>query len=221
MSILSKNIKLLRKESFLSFEEIVEKIGVTEEEFLKWEEGLEEPNDLILERVCQVLKMPFEDIKERDLTLEREEALSQMKKTGTIRKNYDWYFGSKSEKLFHIGYIAYFIIGLVAAFFVANLLQKSYGDLEELLEFYPGYTIEELKMVFYFQSLISCLSVYSFGASVFILIWYFKRHTFTFSWWYILWFSVLLTVMTIIGAIGCIPFFIYSIIKLFPKNKKA
>ena len=49
MSILSKNLKLLRKESYLSFEEIVEKIGVSEEEFLEWEEGLSEPDEDTLE----------------------------------------------------------------------------------------------------------------------------------------------------------------------------
>lgn len=117
MSILSKNLKLLRKESYLSFEEIVEKIGVTEEEFIKWEEGISEPDEYTLEVVCQVLRMPYEDVRVRDLTLEREEALKQMKESG-VRKDYDWYFGSRAVKLFHIGYIAYFIIGIVLVFLV-------------------------------------------------------------------------------------------------------
>ncbi len=219
MSVLSKNIKLLRKESFLSFEEIVEKIGVTKEEFLEWEEGVSEPNEYVLEKVCQVLKMPYEDIRDRDLTLEREEALNKMKKTGAIRRNYDWYFGSKTEKLFHVGYIMYFVVGLIVAILVFNFMQSLYGDYSELLEFYPGYTIEELKLKLFFENLTTCLSFYTFGAGIFILIWYFKRHTFVFRWWYIMWIGILLTLLSIIGAVGCIPFFIYSIVKLFPKKR--
>lgn len=220
MTILSKNLKLLRKESYLSFEEIVMKIGVTEEEFLEWENGISEPNEILLEKVCEVLKMPYEDIRERDLTIEREEALAQMKGTKT-RKNYDWYFGSKTEKLFHIGYIVYFVIGLTMALLIWNYMQSLYGDYSELLDYYPGYTVEQIKLELMIDDLVSCLSVFSFGAGIFIAIWYFKRHTFTFSWWYILWFSLLLTIFVIISAIACIPFFIYSITKLFPKNKKV
>ena len=53
MSILSKNLKLLRKESYLSLEEIAEKVGASEEKILEWEEGVSEPNDIILEKLCQ------------------------------------------------------------------------------------------------------------------------------------------------------------------------
>lgn len=220
MSVLSKNLKLLRKESYLSFEEIVEKIEVTEDEFLKWEEGILEPNDLQLEKICEVLKMPYEDIRERDLTLEREEALSQMK-VGKIRKNYDWYFGSRATKLFYIGYITYFILGLVGVFLVWRFMQSLYGDYSVLLEVYPNKTIEQIKLIVMLEDLVSCLSVYAFGTGIFMAIWFFKRHTFHFSWWYILWFSLLLTIFVIISAIFCIPFFIYSIIQLFPKNRRG
>ncbi len=220
MSILSKNLKLLRKESYLSFEEIVEKIGVTEDEFLKWEEEILEPNELQLEKICEVLKMPYEDIRERDLTIEREEALSQMK-VGKIRKNYDWYFGSRTTKLFYIGYITYFILGLVGVFLVWRFMQSLYGDYSVLLEVYPNKTIEQIKLMVMLEDLVRCLSVYAFGTGIFMAIWFFKRHTFRFSWWYILWFSLLLTIFVIISGICCIPFFIYSIVQLFPKNRRG
>lgn len=220
MSVLSRNLKLLRKESYLSFEEIVEKIGVTEEEFLAWEEGVSEPNELQLEIACKVLKMPYEDIRERDLTLERDEALAQMK-GGKTRKNYDWYFGSRTAKLFYIGYIVYFVVGLVITYLVWDFLQSLYGDYSVLQEVYPEMTISQIKLMVMFEDLVSCLSVFAFGAGIFMAVWYFKRHTFRFSWWYILWFSLLLTIFVIIAAIGCIPFFVYSIIQLLPKNKRV
>lgn len=220
MSILSKNLKLLRKESYLSFEEIVEKIGVTEEEFLSWEDGISEPDEETLEIVCRVLRMPYEDIRDRDLTLEREEATKQMKNKG-VRKDYDWYFGSKTAKLFHIGYILYFIIGLIVAILVWRKMISMYGDFTELLEFFPGMTVEQIKLKYMFQDLVSCLAVFAFGAGIFIAVWFFKRHTFVFNPWYILWFSLLLLVFVIIAAVTCIPFFVYSIIQLFPKKKRV
>lgn len=220
MSILSKNLKLLRKESYLSFEEIVEKIGVTEEEFIEWEEGISEPDDDTLELACQVLKMPYEDIRERDLTLEREDALKQMKGSES-RKNYDWYFGSKSVKLFHIGYIAYFVLGLAITIFIWIKMIPSDEMVNELLEYNIGMTFEQLKLEIMLGNFVSCFSVFAGGAGIFIAIWYFKRHTFRFSFWYILWFGVLLTVFVIISAIACIPFFVYSIIQLFPKSKRG
>lgn len=219
MSILSKNLKLLRKESYLSFEEIVEKIGVTEEEFLEWEEGISEPDEDTLEIVCQVLKMPYEDIRERDLSLEREEATKKMKTSGT-RKNYDWYFGSKSVKVFHIIYILYFVLGLSVMSFVLYNIIKSYGDFTQFGEVFPDMSIEEIKFRLISQNIINCFSVFAGGAGVFLIIWYFKRHTFRFYYWYLFILGLLFTLYIVISAIACIPFFVYSIIQLLPKRKK-
>ncbi len=220
MSILSKNLKLLRKESYLSFEEIVEKIGVTEEEFIEWEEGISEPDEDTLETICQVLKMPYEDIRDRDLTLEREDALKQMKGNG-VRKNYDWYFGSRTAKLFHIGYIVYFIIGLAVALYVWRKIIPSDEVIKIFSEEILDMTFEQLKFQILFRELITCLSVFAGGAGIFIAVWYFKRHTFVFNPWYILWFSLLIIVYIIISAIACIPFFVYSIMQLIPKRKRV
>lgn len=217
MSILARNLKLLRQESYLSLEEIVEKVGITEKELLEWEEGVSEPNDIVLEKLCKVLRMPFEDIRDRDLTLERQEALGQMKGT-KVRNNYDWYFGSKSEKLFHIGYIVYFIVGLAIALFVCKLLQSRYGDYSIFQEYYPQYTLEYIKLKLLFNDLIKCLGVFVVGCAIFMGIWFFKRHTIPIHWWYIWFISIIITVIMIVSVIACIPFFVYSIIKLFPKK---
>lgn len=219
MSILSENLKLLRKESYLSFEEIVEKIGVTEEKFIEWEEGLSEPDEYTLEIACKVLKMPYEDIRDRNLTLEREEALKEMK-SGNTRKNYDWYFGSKTAKLFYIGYIAYFVVGLIIAFWVCRMITPNDDVIRELLEYNVGLTFEQLKFKLLSQNLISCLSVFSGGAGIFIAVWYFKRHTFRFSPWFIFRLGLLLSIAVIISSVACIPFFIYAIIQLIPKRKR-
>ena len=219
MSILSKNLKLLRKESYLSLEEIAEKAGASEEKILEWEEGVSEPNDIILEKLCVVLRMPFEDIRERDLTLERQEAVSQMKGKQT-RTNYDWYFGSKKEKLFHLGYILYFIIGLTVAILVCDVLQTRFGDYSMMQEYYPEYTLEYIKMMLYLNDLYKCLLVFIVGCGIFMGIWFFKRRTIPIYWWYIWFLSLIITVEMIVCAIGCIPFFVYSIIKLFPKKQK-
>ena len=218
MSILSRNLKLLRKESYLSLEEIVERVGITEEKLLEWEEGISEPNDIILEKLCVVLKMPFEDIRERDLTLEREEAVSKMKAKNT-RTNYDWYFGSKKEKIFHLGYILYFVVGLTLAILVCNLLQKRFGDYSIIQEYYPEYTLEYIKMMLYLNDLYKCLLVFIIGCGIFMGIWFFKRHTIPIYWWYIWFLSLIITAAVVVCVIGCIPFFVYSIIKLFSKKQ--
>lgn len=218
MSILSKNLKLLRKESYLSLDEIVDKVGITKEEYTKWEEGIGEPNDIVLEKLCQVLKMPYEDIRERDLTEERDEALSQMKGKKD-RKNFDWYFGSKTEKMFHLAYIIYFIVGLSLAILVCNLLQLRYGDYSMVSLNYPNYTLEYIKILLFVLDLIKCIGVFVVGCGVFMLIWFLKRHTIPIYWWYIWFISFIITALIIISALGCIPFFVYSIIKLIKKKK--
>ena len=218
MSILSKNLKLLRKESYLSFDEIVDKIGTTQEEFLKWEEGISEPNEIILEKVCQVLKMPYEDIRERDLTEERNDALNQMK-AKKDRKNYDWYFGSKTEKLFYIGYIVYFIIGLTLAIVICNALQLRYGDYSGVMANYPDYTLEYVKLLLFIKDLIKCLTVFVIGCAIFIFIWVLKRYTIPIYWWYIWFISIIITALLVVSALGCIPFFVYSIVNIFKKKK--
>ena len=93
--------------------------------------------------------------------------------------------------------------------------------INELLEDNVGVSFEWLKLTITLGNFVSCFSVFAGGAGIFIAIWYFKRHSFRFSAWYILWFSLLLTIFIIISAIACIPFFVYSIIQLFPKRKKV
>ena len=90
-----------------------------------------------------------------------------------------------------------------------------------LLEDNVGVSLEWLKLTIMLGNFVSCFSVFAGGAGIFIAIWYFKRHSFRFSPWYILWFSLLLIIFIIISAIACIPFFVYSIVQLLPKRKKV
>ena len=110
---------------------------------------------------------------------------------------------------------------LIVAILVWRKMISMYGDFTELLEFFPGMTVEQIKLKYMFKDLVSCLAVFAFGAGIFIAVWFFKRHTFVFNPWYILWFSLLLLVFVIIAAVTCIPFFVYSIIQLFPKKKRV
>ena len=91
MSNLAENLKLLRNEADLSIEELSEKTGINVILLEAFENDKCTPNEYQLEVLCKVLKIPADEIEERDLQAERKQA-TQMMRSKENRNNFNWYF---------------------------------------------------------------------------------------------------------------------------------
>ena len=219
LSRLADNLKLLRDEASLSFEELSEKTGINKILLEAFENEKCVPNEYQLEVLCKVLKIPADEIEERDLHEERKQAI-QMMKSKEHRNNYNWYFGSRKKFIFYLSYIIYFVVAvsLMALYY----LNKFEGITLEMLHkewittsafSFPTYVI-----LFYYTHMSLGITIFSLGVSIFLLIDYFSKHSFYFRWWYIFWISFFFTCLQIIGFVGAIPYLIYVIIRLMKRK---
>lgn len=221
MSILSSNLKLLREESRLSIDELAYKVDVSASDIDAFEKGTKIPNAQTLVKLCEVLRVPYEDVMDRDLTEERKLATQEMKKLykQSSSGELDWYYGNKKDKLLFILYMIYFVLGLVISglalwFIISNL------NFEVLQEYYPEAELPLIKAQMIVNAVSWVGSVFGLGAGVFIIIDYFKSHTFVFKWWYIFFISLIFTIISIGGLVLSIPFFVKAVKKVFLKNKR-
>ena len=98
---LPSNIKVLREEARLSVEEFAKRANVSVETVIGWEKGTIKvyTKDLIV--ICPILRISEEDIRERDIKQERLDAYDRMKH-GLNRRNFNWYYGSRSKVIFYL-----------------------------------------------------------------------------------------------------------------------
>jgi len=221
MSILSSNLKLLREELSMSIEDLSYRVGISASDIEAYEKGTKIPNASNLIKLCETLRVPYEDVMERDLSEERKTAQQEMKKAYKESKEgeFDWYYGNKKEKRFFIFYMIYFVLGLALAgvaiwFVVTNI------NYDVLAQIYPEAELPLLKTIMITEYVSSIIGVFGFGAGIFILVDYFKSHTFVFNWWYIFLLSLIISIISIGGAILSIPFLVKSIKKVFLKKRK-
>ena len=132
MSILSSNLKLLREELSMSVEDLSYRVGISASDIEAYEKGTKIPNASNLIKLCETLRVPYEDVMERDLSEERKTAQQEMKKAYKESKEgeFDWYYGNKKEKRFFVFYMIYFVLGLALAgvaiwFVVTSSMMKS------------------------------------------------------------------------------------------------
>ena len=218
MSILSSNLKLLREEANYTTEELSRCIGVDESDITAWESGTSIPSAATLMKLCQVLKMPFDDVTERDLVKERAEALKEMKKSQKSNNgNYDWYFGNPKWKAFYISYIIFFFVGVIIAALVILFIYKNV-DFNILQSYNPHKTLTYIKIEFVIRETITVLSVFGLGSGIFYLIHFFRSHDFNFKWWYLFWISLLIAVISLVGIVMAIPFLVTSFKKVLKKR---
>ena len=78
--MLGANIKLLREEARLTKEQLAEKVNISVEELTNIEKGKIIPDNRLLKQMCVYLRISVEDILERDIVEERNEAGRRMKK---------------------------------------------------------------------------------------------------------------------------------------------
>ena len=151
--MLGANIKLLREEARLTKEELAEKVNISVEELTNIEKGKIIPDNKLLKQMCVYLRISVEDILERDIVAERNDAGRRMK-SSSVRKDYNWYLGDRKKLAMYISYL----IVIPVTFILALLL---FSQTKEIL-------VNELEMpifqanitIFMWSYLITCLPTF-------------------------------------------------------------
>ena len=206
--MLGANIKLLREEARLTKEELAEKVNISVEELTNIEKGKIIPDNKLLKQMCVYLRISVEDILERDIVAERNDAGRRMK-SSSVRKDYNWYLGDRKKLAMYISYL----IVIPVTFILALLL---FSQTKEIL-------VNELEMpvfqanirIFMWSYLITCLPAF-----VYVLLFIIKKYNITFRWWYLLILQFIFTIGMLLAAIALIPGIFYSMYQIFIKKGK-
>lgn len=206
--MLGANIKLLREEARLTKEELAEKVNISVEELTNIEKGKIIPDNKLLKQMCVYLRISVEDILERDIVAERNDAGRRMK-SSSVRKDYNWYLGDRKKLAMYISYL----IVIPVTFILALLL---FSQTKEIL-------VNELEMpifqanitIFMWSYLITCLPTF-----VYVLLFIIKKYSITFRWWYLLILQFIFTLGMLLAAIALIPGIFYSMYQIFIKKGK-
>ncbi len=203
---LSTNIRQLRTERRLSIEEFSDQLNVDVETVKAWEKGTLVPTPAQINSMLPILKIGLYDMMTRDILGERNQTTIQMKKSKD-RGNYDWFYGSRKKVIISLVYII--ITPLI--FFVAFLLNKDAGIFnEETLE------VEPVLWVRILCSYRPCAII----SGIIIAINFFMRIHYRFQIWHIFLIEFLFIAIIIVGLIGAIPYYIYTIVMLIMKRGK-
>lgn len=206
--MLGANIKLLREEARLTKEELAEKVNISVEELTNIEKGKIIPDNKLLKQMCVYLRISVEDILERDIVAERNDAERRMK-SSSVRKDYNWYLGDRKKLAMYISYL----IVIPVTFILALLL---FSQTKEIL-------VNELEMpvfqanirIFMWSYLITCLPTF-----VYVLLFIIKKYSVTFRWWYLLILQFIFTIGMLLAAIALVPGIFYSMYQIFIKKGK-
>ena len=214
---LPSNIKVLREEARLSVEQFAEKAGVSVQTVLNWENGSQKVYTKDLLVICPILRISEEDILERNIKAEREDAYLRMKK-GSTRKDFNWYYGNKNKVVFYlIPLILIPVAALLTWFIVSNL--SVFAKSIEVLESNNIEVPIILRYYYFFYPYIAATLV----GSVFIIIEVIKRYRRYFRWWYIVMATSFSTILFCLLAVMLLPYYIYCIYQVFilkGKNRK-
>ena len=214
---LPSNIKVLREEARLSVEQFAEKVGVSVQTVLNWENGSQKVYTKDLLVICPILRISEEDILERNIKAEREDAYLRMKK-GNTRKDFNWYYGNKNKVIFYlIPLILIPVAALLTWLIVSNL--SVFAESIEVLESNNIEVPIILRYYYFFYPYFAATIV----GSVFIIIEVIKRFRRYFRWWYILMAISFSTLLFGLLAIMLLPYYIYCIYQVFilkGKNRK-
>lgn len=213
--ILGSNIKLLREEARLTIEEFAIQAGVDVEVVKLWESGKVKPYTKELMVICPILRIHEEDLLERNLVEERQNAYKKMK-TGNNRKNFDWYYGSRSKIIFYL--LAVILIPLVGL--ISYLLLKNNVAIEEMKILWKENSNGETNYLLEYAHIIYAYALATICGGVFMIIEVVKRFSHYFKTWYIFLAISLSTFLFTIMAIVLIPFYGYCIYQLVIKKGK-
>lgn len=213
LTIIGSNISVLRSEARLSVEEFSEASGLSVERIVSLEKGLSKPLTKELMVICPILRISEEDLLERDIKAEREDAKRRMKNSSS-RKNYDWYYGKKSTKVFYLLALILipltFIISYFGIFsFISEDMFKNATEGEEQV-------VLNIKVYrFIYSYIFTCIT-----GAVFMIISTIKRFGRLFRFWMIPLFIFSSGLIYLGIAILLIPYYGYCFYKLVFKHGK-
>lgn len=216
---LPSNIKVLREEARLSVEEFAERANVSVETVIGWEKGTIKvyTKDLIV--ICPILRISEEDIRERDIKQERLDAYDRMKH-GSNRRNFNWYYGSRSKVIFYLLPLILIPIAALLGYLVSLSIADYYKELNDLWieagNSAPNFIFEYYSVIY---PIVAACSV----AGVFIIIEIIRRFRQYLKWWYIMLAISFSSVLYVIICIATLPYYIYCFYQVFVlkgKNRK-
>ncbi len=214
MSILSDNIKLLREEAYLSKEDIAYDMHIDKELVDSWENGTIVPDEDELSELCKLIHIHPEDILSRNLVEERGNADKAMRKNS--RKDFNWYYGSRSTWTTFIVMAIVVPVVFLLVYFIGKPILTPYV-LYQLQEQTASFLMRLLKTNYI---LIYSYAICSFICGVFMLVLYFKSHTFRFQWWYIFFIEFIIAIFVIGSLVLFIPCYIYILYQAIWKRGK-
>lgn len=211
MKYIATNIKVLREEARLSFEELSEITSIDVERLKQIEKGKILPTEKEVEILCKPLRIHYEDIIERDILSERNEAGRRMKK-GADRKNYNWYYGDRKVLGIYLTYLLVAVIGLVGITFLSK-----FTGIDLIIRLNEA---GQLLPTTYLEAFITAYVLMSFPAGVAFIVWLLIKLRYRFAWWHIFWLSFVLSLVPVVGALTIIPGIGYSFYKSVIKRGK-
>lgn len=210
MKYIASNIKVLRQEARLSYEDLEEITSISKDKLKLIEKGKITPTEAEVKILCKPLRISYEDIIERDILSERNDAGRRMKKSGE-RSNYNWYFGSRLTFGLYLGYL----ISIVLLLVIGSVILKTVN-----LDFFPITKEGVILPTTWIEAIISAYIIVSYPAGVCFLVWLLIKLKYRFVWWHIFWLSIVINLIPLAGAIILIPSIGYSFYKSIIKRGK-
>lgn len=220
MKYISTNIKVLRKEARLSFDELSEETGISVENLKLFEKGKLVPNEFEIRALCKPLRIHYEDIIERDIEAERNDAGRRMKHS-TDRNNYNWYLGDRKIMGIYIGYII-----LVVATFIGIAAFSKFLNLSLFLKFDPETNQIIPSTVSLFEACLTSYFITSYISGIAFIVWLLIKIKYQFRLWHIFLISIISSavsltgIINLVGAIVMLPSIGYSFYRIIKGGKK-
>ena len=220
MKYISTNIKVLRKEARLSFDELSEETGISVENLKLFEKGKLVLNEFEIRALCKPLRIHYEDIIERDIEAERADAGKRMKHS-TDRNNYNWYLGDRKIMGIYIGYIV-----LVVATFIGIAAFSKFLNLSLFLKFDPETNQIIPSTVSLFEACLTSYFITSYISGIAFIVWLLIKIKYQFRLWHIFLISIISSavsltgIINLVGAIVMLPSIGYSFYRIIKGGKK-
>lgn len=211
MKYIATNIKVLREEARLSYEELSEITSIEVDKLKSFEKGKVVPTKKEVEILCKPLRIHYEDIIERDILSERNEAGRRMKK-GKDRTNYNWYLGDRKVVAIYLVYFLVIVLGLIGITALSKLLQ-----IDLFVYMKDNKLIVETPFI---EALLTGYIIMSFPSGVAFIVWLLIKLRYRFVWWHIFWLSFVVSLIPVVGAISMLPSIGYSFYKSVIKRGK-
>lgn len=211
MKYIATNIKVLREEARLSFEDLSEITNIDINRLKMFEKGKIIPTTEEVELLCKPLRIHYEDIIERDILSERNDAGRRMKKSSE-RRNYNWYLGNK--KILAL-YLSYFLISVISL--VGITLLSKFLNIDLIINMDPE---APLVATTYLEAFLTAYIIMSYPSGIGFIVWLLIKLRYRFAWWHIFWLSFVISLIPVVGAIAQLPAIGYSFYKSIIKRGK-